>query len=68
MLDQVYHVSAETASKDIQLGFKHVFHVIQLKELKTKVFKDKCLEYLTTGTNAGLWSDTGLDTGHVSRL
>ena len=68
MLDQVYPVSVETASKDIQLGFKHVLHVIQLKELKTQVFKGKCLVYLATGANAGIWLDTGLDTGHVSRL
>lgn len=54
MLDQVYPVSVETASKDIQLGFKHVLHVIQLKELKTQVFKGKCLVYLATGANAGI--------------
>ena len=54
MLDQVYLVPHETASKDTWLGYKHVLHVVQLQELKAQVFEDICLVYLTTGVNARL--------------
>ena len=40
MLDQVYLVSDETASKDTRLGYKHVLHVVQSHELKAHVFQD----------------------------
>ena len=48
MLDQIYLVSDETASKDT----KHVLHVFQSQSLKAQVFEDICLVYLTTGVNA----------------
>ena len=32
ILDQVYPVPVETASKDTQLGYKHVLHVVQSQE------------------------------------
>ena len=55
MLDQIHLVSIETASKDIQLVFNLLLNVIQSKELKTQIFKDTWLVYLTTGTKAGIW-------------
>ena len=54
MLDQVYPVSDETASKDTWLGHKHVLHVVQLQELKVQVFKGINLVYLTIGVNTRL--------------
>ena len=54
MLDQVYLVSDETASKDTRLGYKHILHVVQSQELKAQVFEDICLMYLTLGVNARL--------------
>ena len=54
MLDQVYLVPDETASKDTRFGYKHVLHVVQSQELKTRVFEDICLVYLITGVNARL--------------
>ena len=54
MLDQVYLFPDETASKDTQLGYKRVLHVVQSQDLKAQVFQDICLVYLTTGVNARL--------------
>ena len=54
MLDHLYLVPGETASKDTQLGYKHVLYVAQSQELKAQVFEDICLVYLTTGVNATL--------------
>ena len=54
MLDQVYLVPDETASKDTRLGYKHVLHVVQSQELKAQVFEAIFLVYLTTGVNARL--------------
>ena len=51
MLNLVYPVPPETAFKDTWLGYKHILHVVQLQELKTHVFKDKNLAYLTAGVN-----------------
>ena len=53
MLDQLYQVPVETASKDTQLGYKHVLHVVQSQELKAQVFEDIYVVYLTTKVNAG---------------
>ena len=54
MLDQVYLVPDETASKDTRRAYKRVLHVAQKQELKTQVFEDICLVYLTTSVNARL--------------
>ena len=54
MLDQVYLVPDETASKDTRRAYKRVLHVAQSQELKTQVFEVICLVYLTTGVNARL--------------
>ena len=54
MLDQVYLVPEETASKDTRLGYKHVLHVVQSQELKVQVFGDISLVYLIAGVNARL--------------
>ena len=54
MLDQVYLVPDETTSKDTRREYKRVLHVAQSQELKTQVFEDICLVYLTTGVNARL--------------
>ena len=54
MLDQVYLVPDETASKDTRLGYKNVLHVVQSQKLKAQMFEDICLVYLTTGVNAML--------------
>ena len=54
ILDQVYLVPDETASKDARLGYKRVLHVVQSQDLKAQVFLDICLVYLTTGVNARL--------------
>ena len=54
VLDQVYLVSDEIASKDTRLGYKYVLHVVQSQELKVQVSEDICLVYLTTGVNAML--------------
>ena len=40
MLDQVYLVPVETASKDTRLGYKHILHVVQSQKLKAQVFED----------------------------
>ena len=42
MLDQVYVVPDETASKDTRLGYKAVLHIVQSHELKAHVFQDIC--------------------------
>ena len=46
MLDHVYPVPVETASKDTRLGYKHVLHVVQSQELKAHTFEDICFVYL----------------------
>ena len=52
--DQVYLVPDDTASKDTWLGYKRVLYIVQSQDLKTQVFEDIFLVYLTTGVNAGL--------------
>ena len=54
MFDQVYLVPDDTASKDTRLGYKRVLYIVQSQDLKTQVFEDIFLVYLTTGVNAGL--------------
>ena len=54
MLDQVYRVPDETASKDTRRGYKHVLHVVQSQDMKEQVFEDICLGYITTGVNTRL--------------
>ena len=43
ILDQVYPIPVETASKDNRLRYKHVLRVAHSQELKVQVFKDICL-------------------------
>ena len=54
MLDQIYLVSDETATKGTRLEYKHVLHVVQSQELKVQVLEDIFLVYLRTGVNARL--------------
>ena len=53
-LDQVYLIPHETASKDTQLGYKHVLHVVQSQKPKAQVFEGISLVYLTTSEIARL--------------
>ena len=45
LLDQVYLLPDETASRDTRLGYKHILHIVQSQELNAQVFKDMFGEF-----------------------